>query len=151
MPEYAGIIRAPKLKVTRSDLMGKWITKHDGKWFLMALDLISKNKDPKSASQLGLYWGLFVPEIMQQLNADGLTIPIRAFGVEAERPYFKDDTHALLTELCNYVGDDGALMRLSDPAMDVHRMGLVLDNVLNFATKSLCMNGERLESWRNKT
>ena len=89
-------------------------------------------------------------EITRQLNADGLTIPIRAFGIQAERPYFKYDTHELLTQLCNHVGDDGALMRLSDPDMTVHRMSIVLDNVTKFAVGSLHMNGEKLEAWRAK-
>ena len=148
MAEYTGKIECPKLMVTRPDLMSKWIGKHDGLWFRMTLEQLVKNRDPKSTAQLGYYWGLLAPEITEQLNADGLTIPIRAFGIEAERPYFKYDTHELLTQLCNHVGDGGALMRLSDPDMDVHRMSIVLDNVIKFATKSLCMDGEKLEAWR---
>lgn len=150
MPEYTAKITDGKLMCTRPDLMGKWLAKHDGQWLRMNLDLIVKNLDPKSLEQLGYYWGLLVPEITEQLNADGHTIPVKAFGVEAERPYFKDDTHELLTQLCNHVGEDGALMRLSDPDMSVRRMRTVIDNVLNFATQSLRMNGEKLEAWRAK-
>ena len=112
------------------------------------LKLIAEKIDPKSAEQLGFYWGLLVPEITEQLNADGLSIPIRAFGVEAQRPYFKKDTHELLTQLCNRIGQDGALMRLSDSDMTIHRMSIVLENVLNFATESLRMNGDKLKAWR---
>lgn len=150
MPEYTGIIKDSALKCTRPDLLEKWIGKNDGLWFRLTLKLIAEKVDPKSAEQLGFYWGLLVPEITEQLNADGLTIPIRAFGVEAQRPYFDKDTHELLTQLCNLVGEDGALMRLSDPDMTVHRMSIVLDNVINFATDSLCMNGEKLRAWRSK-
>ena len=150
MSEYTGIIEGPKLMVTRPDLLGKWIGKRDRIWFRMTLEQLVKKRDPKSMEQLGYYWGLLVPEITEQLNADGNTIPIRAFGIEAERPYFKDDTHALLTQLCNRVGKDGALMRLSDPDMSVMLMRLVIDNVLNFATQMLRMNGKKLKAWRNK-
>lgn len=150
MPEYTGIIKDSALKCTRPDLLEKWIGKNEGLWFRLTLKLITEKVDPKSAEQLGFYWGLLVPEITEQLNADGLTIPIRAFGAEAERPYFKDDTHELLTQLCNLVGKNGALMRLSDPNMDVHRMSMVLDNVIKFAVGSLHMNGEKLEAWRTK-
>lgn len=148
MPEYTGIIRDKALKNTRPDLLEKWIGKNEGLWFRMTLDLVTKKVDPKTAAQLGYYWGLLEPEITKQLNADGLTIPIRAFGVEAQRPYFKDDTHELLTQLCNHVGDNGALMRMSDSAMNIHRMRTIIDNVLNFATDSLKMNGTKLKSWR---
>lgn len=150
MPAYTAQIQAGKLIYPRQDLFDKWAGKHDGEWIRVVLEQLVKNRDPKSMEQLGLYWGLFVPEITAQLNADGLTIPIRAFGIEAERPYFKDDTHELLTQLCNRVGDDGALMRLSDDDMTVHRMSIVLDNVIKFAVGSLRMNGEKLEAWRTK-
>ena len=135
---------------TRPDLLGKWIAKHDGLWFRMSLEQLVKKRDPKSMEQLGFYWGLLEPEITKQLNADGLTIPIRAFGISAERPYFKKDTHELLTQLCNHVGDNGAMLRMSDRGMTVHRMSMVLDNVIKFAVGSLHMNGENLEAWRNK-
>ncbi len=150
MSEYTGIIEDKRLMCIRPELLGKWIAKHDGLWFRMSLEQLVKNRDPKSMEQLGYYFGLLVPEIMEQLNADGNTITIDAFGIHAERPYFKDDTHELLTQLCNRVGDNGALMRLSDRGMDVHRMSMVLDNVIKFAVGSLHMNGENLEAWRNK-
>jgi len=148
MPEYTGIIKDLALKCTRPDLLGQWIGKNEGLWFRLTLKLIAEKIDPKSAEQLGFYWGLLVPEITEQLNADGLSIPIRAFGVEAQRPYFKKDTHELLTQLCNRIGQDGALMRLSDSDMTIHRMSIVLENVLNFATESLRMNGDKLKAWR---
>ncbi len=132
------------------DLLGKWIGKYEDQWFRMTLKLIAEKVDPKTAAQLGYYWGLLEPEITKQLNADGLRIPIRAFGVEAQRPYVKEDTHELLTTLCMHVGDNGALTRMSDPAMDIHRMRMIIDNVLNFATDSLSMNGEKLLAWRPK-
>ncbi len=151
MADYTGIIKDGALKVTRPDLLNKWIAKHDGEWFKITLKLISKDPDPKTAEQLGIYWGLFVPEITQQLAADGHTITIEAFDeVTAERAYTDLDTHELLTTLCNHVGKDGAIMRLSDPDMDVARMSIVLDNVVKFAVGSLHMNGERLEAWRNE-
>lgn len=151
MPEYTGIIKGPKLMCTRPDLLHKWIGKRDRVWFRMILEQLVKDRDPKSMEQLGLYWGLFIPEITEQLKVDGHTISIDAFdGVVAERAYTTLDTHEVLTALCNYVGKDGALMRLSDPSMDVHRMSMVLDNVIKFAVGSLHMNGEKLEAWRAK-
>ena len=148
MPEYTGKIKGPKLICTRPDLMRKWIEKYDGQWFRMVLDPLVSDCDPKSMEQLGLYWGLFIPEITEQLKADGHTITIDAFdGVVAERAYTKFDTHEVLTALCNHVGKDGALMRLSDPDMTVQRMSVVLDNVIKFAVGSLHMNGEKLKAW----
>ena len=151
MAEYAGIIEGPKLMVTRPDLLGKWIGKRDRLWFRMTLEQLIKDRDPKSMEQLGYYWGLLVEEITEQLKADGHTISIDAFdAVVAERAYTTLDTHEVLTALCNHVGKNGALMRLSDPNMDVHRMSMVLDNVIKFAVGSLHMNGEKLEAWRTK-
>lgn len=150
MSEYAGIITKAALKVTRPDLLNKWISKHEGAWFKIDLKLVSKHPDPKSAAQLGLYWGLLVPAITKQLAADGHTITIEAFkNVTAERAYNIYDTHELLTSICNHVGKDGALMRLSDDDMTVARMRVVIDNVINFATQSLCMNGEKLRAWQD--
>lgn len=149
MAEYTGIVQDKKLMCTRPDLLGKWIGKHDGLWFRMVIEQLVKDRDPKSMEQLGYYWGLLIPEITDQLKADGHTISIDAFGaVVAERAYTTLDTHEVLTALCNHVGKDGALMRLSDPAMSVHKMSMVLDNVIRFAVGSLHMNGENLEAWR---
>lgn len=149
MPEYTGIIEGPKLMVTRPDLLGKWIGKRDRLWFRLTLEQLVKDRDPKSMEQLGLYWGLFIPEITEQLKADGHTISIDAFdAVVAERAYTTLDTHEVLTALCNHVGKNGALMRLSDPEMTVHRMSMVLDNVIKFAVGSLHMDGTKLEAWR---
>ena len=148
MPEYSGIIKGSALKCTRMDLLAKWIGKHEDQWFRMTLELIGKHADPKTAEQLGYYFGLLVPEIMEQLNADKNTITISAFGIHAERPYFKEDTHEPLTQLCNHVGKDGALMRLSDDDMSVTLMRIVIDNVLNFATQMLRMNGDKLKAWQ---
>ncbi len=151
MPEYTGIVKDERLACTRPDLLTKWIAKHDGQWFRMTLEQLVKDRDPKSMEQLGLYWGLFIPEITEQLKADGHTISIDAFdGVVAERAYTTLDTHEVLTALCNHVGKNGALMRLSDPDMTVHRMSMVLDNVIKFAVGSLHMNGQKLEAWRTK-
>ena len=149
MPEYTGIIKDKALKNTRPDLLEKWIAKNDGEWFRLKLSLVNKHPDPKTREQLGYYWGLLVPEITKQLEADGHTITIRAFkNVTAERKYTELDVHELLTSICNHVGPDGALMRMSDSDMDIHKMMIIIDNVLNFATQSLSMDGDKLKAWR---
>lgn len=149
MPTYTGIIKDKALKNTRPDLLEKWIAKYDGEWFKLELSLVNKHPDPKTREQLGYYWGLLVLEITKQLKVDGHTITIKAFKhVTAERNYTTLDTHELLTSVCNHVGPDGALMRMSDPDMTVHLMIKVIDNVLNFATQSLSMNGDTLKAWR---
>jgi hypothetical protein len=151
MPNYSGKIKDGALKVTRPDLLNKWIGKHDGEWFSLSLKIPHKDPDPKTAEQLGIYWGLFVPEITEQLTADGHTITISAFDkVTAERKYTDLDTHELLTALCNHVGENGTLMRMSDDDMTVTRMSIVLDNVVKFAVGSLHMNGDKLKSWREE-
>lgn len=149
MPQYTAKVKTGHLEYTRPDLVEKWLAKNEGQWVRISLSLVNKHPSPKSREQLGIYWGLFVPEITKQLRADGHTITISAFkNVTAERYYTDLDTHELLTSVCNQVGPNGALMRLSDPDMTVHRMSLVLDNVIKFAVGSLHMNGEALESWR---
>lgn len=146
MPEYTGTIKDSALKCPRKDLLDKWIAKNDGAWFRMTLKLIAGKVDPKTAAQLGFYWGLLVPEITEQLNADGNTITIRAFGIEAQRPFFDKDTHTLLGQLCFHVGDNGALESMSD--MDLGQMIMAIDHVVKFAVDSLHMDGKKLESWR---
>ncbi len=149
MPEYTGIIKDKALKNTRPELLEKWIAKNDGEWFRLKLSLVNKYPDPKTREQLGYYWGLLVPEITKQLESDGHTITISAFkNVTAERKYTELDTHELLTSICNHVGPNGALMRMSDPDMNIRRMMMIIDNVLNFATQSLSMNGDDLRAWR---
>lgn len=149
MPKYNGKIKDSALKCTRKDLLDKWIAKHPGEWFTMELKLVNRHPDPKTREQLGYYFGLLVSETTVQLAADGHTITISAFkNVTAERAYTDLDTHELLTSICNHVGPDGALMRLSDPDMNIHRMRTIIDNVLNFMTQSLSMDGDKLKAWR---
>lgn len=149
MPEYSAKVQNGYMEYTRPDLVDKWLSKNEDEWVRVSLGLVNKHQNPKSREQLGLYWGLYVPEITAQLRADEITITIDAFdGVVAERYYTDLDTHELLTSICNHVGDNGALMRLSDPDMTVHRMSVVLDNVIKFAVGSLHMNGEKLQAWR---
>lgn len=146
MPEYAGMIKDNKMNLTRPDLITKWLIKHNGLWFKMKLESIGESIDPKTQEQLGYYWGLLLPEIHKQLQADGFTVPIKAFGIERDIPITKDETHELLTALCGFVGEDGKHLRLSE--MDKIQTIKFVDNVLEFAISNLEMNEEKLKAWR---
>lgn len=152
MPKYTAVIRCDdgrtRLVCTRPDLLHRWLNNNLTKWVWLELEPISKNPNPKTAEQLGYYWGLLVIEITEQLNTEGLTIPVRAFNLEYDRPYFKNDTHELLTQLCGRIGVNGALIRVSE--MGKFEMMKFLDNVLKFAVANLNMNGQRLEAWITK-
>jgi len=146
MPVYTGRIFDSGIEHVRPDLVSRWCEKHSGYWVRMKLDLIGDTKDPKSAEQLGYYWGLLVPEITEQLIADGHTVPVKYFGIEKEIPVNKDITHEILTSLCGRVGIDGEPLRLSQ--MDTEQARRYIDNVVEFATVNLSMNAERLKAWR---
>lgn len=149
MPTYTGLVKDKALKYTRPDLVSKWIERNDGQWFRMKLELVCKNIDSKTAEQLGLYWGLLVPEITEELNVQENTITIEAYGISSERKYVDLDTHELLTERCGRIGEDGASLRLSE--MDLTQARMFIDNVKDFAVGSLGMNGERLEAWDKRS
>jgi len=146
MPNYQGLIVDCDLNYTRPDLLEKWAKKNDGLFFNAKLTILGKVKDPKTAQELGYYWGLLVPEICKELNRQGHTITICFNKLTKEVPYDKYTTHELLTELCGYVGEDGEHQRLSiDDKYDAVRY---IDNVLDFAVIDLGMNEENLKAWR---
>lgn len=129
-------------------MINRWIQKNESRWFKADFNLIGPEGDAKTAAQLGYYWGVLVPEIRDELNRQGHTLSISFNNLKAEIPYNLDSTHELLTQLCNRVGDDGALMRMSDPDMTIARMVQVINNVLDFAVVTLGMNEEALKARR---
>lgn len=133
---------------TRPDLLNRWLKNHVNQWVWLDLEPIVKQDDPKTAEQLGYYWGLLVEEITEQLNVEKKTIPIELFKFRVEVPYFSGATHELLTQICGRVGKNGALLRVSE--MEKFQMMMFLDNVLKFAVDSLSMNGQKLEAWITK-
>jgi hypothetical protein len=146
MPEYSGTISKGKLHCTRPDLVQKWIKRNNGLWFKMRLEIIGEAVDPKTQQQLGYYWGLLLPAVHEQLQADGFTIPIEAFGIQRDIPITKDAAHELLTALCGFVGEDGKHQRLSE--MNKYQTVKFIDNVVDFAVANLGMDEEKLKAWR---
>lgn len=146
MPTYNFKIVKGKRIYLRPDLLDRWLDKHEGEWFSDELVPLGKSADPKTAEQLGYYWGLLIPEICDELVSQGHTYTIRFASFEREVPYNKLATHETLTALCGRVGDDGAAIRLSD--MSLHQTMRFIDNVLAFAIVQLNMNGEALKARR---
>lgn len=145
MPEYKGQILKKKMICNRPDLLNKWIERNEGRWFRFKSEIIGQAKDPKTAEQLGYYWGLLVPEICEQLQRDGYTYTIKFQRIEAEIPYNEEVTHNFLTVLCGHVGHDGEHLRLSD--CDKFQTVKFIDNVLNLAG-GLNMNMDELKARR---
>lgn len=146
MSEYHGRIIAENTCYTRPELLAKWLKKNNGKWFKAVFSIPAKDADPKTAAQLGYYWGLLLPEITKQLIAEGHTMPVRAFGIEKDIPFNQDATHELLTALCGHVGSEGKHLRLSECGK--HETIKFIDNVIEFAVANLGMNEAKLAAWR---
>lgn len=147
MPMYTGQIGEGKMNCTRPDLLDKWKKRNDGLWWKADFGIVGKHKDPKTAAQLGYYWGLLQPEIWEQLVRDGHTITVEAFGKQIEIPFTAESTHEMLTALCGHVGDGGKAIRLSDDDMDIAACIKFIDGVLNVAA-DLGMNMDELRSRR---
>jgi len=148
MPEYAGQITNKQPSYTRPDLLWQWFAKNDGFWFKCTVKIIGKKKDPKTAEQLGYYWGLLLPEIHKQLVEDGHTVSLEAFGITHSVSINIDAAHELLTTFCGLVGKDGQGVRLSK--MDKYQTVKFVDNVLEFAVASLSMDEKELKAWKPK-
>jgi hypothetical protein len=149
MPTYFGRISENKLRFTRPDKFIKWSSRNTGLWFKAKLDILGKDKDKKTSQELGYYYGLLLPEITNELVAQGHTLPMNAFGLEYDIPFNQDATHELLTALCGRVGDNGNPLRLSE--MDRLQTAKFLDNVLSFACSNLGMNSYKLLARKPKT
>lgn len=105
-------------------------------------------KQSKSNPQLGYYWGLLIPEITEQLKHEGFTIT-QNFGKHTKERYYNyDDTHLLLKEYCDKVGDDGKAITLSE--QDKESCKKYIENVLWLADKWLNMNRLKLEAKKPK-
>ena len=149
MPVYTGIIRDGKLGFVpgHKENMVKWYGKREGQWIKFDLSLYAQHEDPKTAEQLGYYWGLLLPEIHAQLKADGHTVTVTACGITREVPITREASHEIITELCGRIGKDGELMRLSECDL-IHCIAFI-NNVLDFAGE-LAMDTEKLRAQRPK-
>ncbi len=146
MPTYEGQIRDSKLTWLRPDWLGKWARRNVGSWFRAEFKLLGKHPDPKTAEQLGYYWACIVPQTKLELNVQGHTMTVKAFGIEREIPFDETATHELLTALCGYVGPDGQHLRLSE--CNKHETIKFIDNAVEFDVVSLGMNEEALKARR---
>ena len=125
----------------------KWLDKHEGCWYVADYKILGKHKDPKSAAQLGYFFGLLLPEIHDQFVADGYTITIKHKGTEIEIQYTEDASYEHLTAICGHVGENGKHMRISDEDMTLVRMISFIDNALKVA-EYLNMNIDELKARR---
>ena len=145
-----GLIRDGKMKCNHVDKLLKYLEDNEGLYFSIVIKILGKAKDRKSLAQLGYYFGVLVPLITDQLIADGHTWTVNFEGFHREIPYDQGCTHELLTQLCGFVGDNGAFMRLSDDDMTLARMVKFIENVLDFAIATLNMNEKALKAKRPK-
>lgn len=145
MPQYSGEIVNKEMVWARPDLVERWLTKHEGYWYRAKFEILGLSDDPKTAAQLGYYWGLLLPEIHAQMQRDGHTIKVEFGDFSREVPIPEFAAHEVVTGLCCRVGSDGAPMRLS--GIGLVKAILFIDNVLNFAGE-LRMDTDALKAKR---
>ena len=147
MPEYSAIVQNGKacLIGTGPARSHRWLEKHDLKWIRIKMELVADHKDPKTAQQLGYFWGLLLPEIHKQMLADGQTQTVEFKNFTREIKITETACYEIITELCGRIGLGGDLMRLSDCELQDCRK--FIDNVLDFAGE-LSMNTDELRAQR---
>lgn len=145
MREYTGRIFNKEMVWLRPDLIRKMCDKYDGYWYKVKLEILGVSEDPKTAEQLGYYWGLLLPEIHAQMQRDGHTITVTFGDFSREIPIPEFAAHEVITGLCCRIGSDGEAMRLS--GIGLVKTILFIDNVLNFAGE-LRMDTEALKAKR---
>jgi len=85
--------------------------------------------EPKTPKQLGIYWGLFLPEIMDELVRQGWTTTVKGFlkkrgeTIERQRAINIDEAHTAIKDLCALIDTDGQYITLS--AMDKIQLAVV--------------------------
>lgn len=144
MANYNALVRNGKLEFPHAGNRLKWLAKNEGLWITESVKLVHPRA--KSQPQLGIYWGLWLPEITDAMNAAGQRITIQAFGRDIEIEYSTDTMHELLTRVAGRVGPGGEFMRLSEMGLDEAK--LFLNGVKQFGVENLGMQEERLEAWR---
>jgi len=143
--EFYGIAANGKLSwiAGHAQKVSSFLQKNAGQYYRV----LFKNaaREPKTPKQLGIYWGLYLPEIKDELVRQGFTTTVGGvFGsrkITRERVINIDEAHEIVKELCALVDTDGQYITLS--AMDKFQCKNFLDNVLNFAGE-LGMNVARL-------
>ncbi len=127
----------------------KWLTKYEGYFYEADYKIPGKNKCPKTAKQLGYIWVTLIPEIHKQFVADGQTQTLNVGGIHREIPITKDACYEWLNELCGRVGENGKLIRLSDPDMDIGAANKYIEGLLDVAM-NLGMDLDKLKARRPK-
>lgn len=115
-----------------------YLKKKPGQFILFDVKPAYKSKgNPKTASQLGYYWALLLPEIHVELIRQGWTRTVsgtfKKSGevISREVKIDQDDAHDEIKRLCALVDSDGKFITLGD--MDKFQCMKFLDNVFNFA------------------
>ena len=155
MPKYFGKITKDLLKFHKKAALLKWMAANAGLFFEVTIKVLGKAKDRKTREQLGYYWALLLPEILDQYIADGMTITVNIPKVKIKgesmvvdiKPSM-DDSHEVIKDVCALVGEDGSRLDVRD--MDKHTIRKFIDNVLYHATFDLLMDGDKLKAQRPK-
>lgn len=126
----------------------EYLKNHAGQFMLFEVKPAYKKKDnPKTAAQLGFFFGILLDEIHKQLIADGHTTKIKFGEIEKEIPITKDSAYEAITALCGNVGENGKHLRLSDCGLrDCMKW---LDNVMDLVAQ-LNMDLDELKKIRPK-
>ena len=105
-----------------------WAKNHDGGVFDATLKELGKHADPKTAEQLGIYWGLWLPAILRQMRQDGQTATVPVCGRAVQMTLTRDILPEALTAACGMIGPGGEARRLSQ--CDKHDCRKFLDHVV---------------------
>ena len=127
----------------------KWLAKNEGYFFKADFKLIGQNKRPKTMRQLGYLFAVLIPAVHEQMISDGHTLTLNAKGLHREIPIPEAAVYEIINSLCGYVGENGKLIRLSDPEMDIRAAGKYIEGVLDIAM-NLKMDVDKLKARRPK-
>ena len=128
----------------------KWLLKHIGSWISVEYKLLGKSKCPKTAKQLGFYWGLLAPEVSKELIDKGWTVDVGRKPHVFQRKWDHGgddtkltDTHDWLKKHAARIGGDGEYVTLSE--QDFDECIKFISNVKFICEHWLSMNIEALE------
>ena len=126
MIEFHGIVKDGGLWLPRmqADLRHHHLEQWEGK---AIIETLRKQGKAKSQSQLGVHFGLCVQMIRDRMAELGWDI----CGILPN----KDMIHEILTKCCGGVGEDGAVVRLSD--MTTSQAAAFFDNIRTWSATQL--------------
>lgn len=145
MPTCEGIITAKGLYYINEAGKEKWQKRFVGEWFKAVFSVLDRKiKDPKTREQLGLFWGLLLPKITEELQEQGHTVTLEVMpGIKRKTFYTQDMVYEGLTLACGLVGENGKGLRLSE--MDKFQTNAFLTHVFEVAVE-LKMDVEKLKA-----